>query len=159
MCVNVFVFGCVFVWLDGCEWSRVWVRTCGCFSHCNTWCYLMILSNSNQCLKLMRFIQSLLETTYWGKIWFVFDIWCIDMSCWSPNVITVTSQWGPWRLKSSASGLFAQRLFRRTSYKTSKLHVTGLCNGNVLVTRGFLSQWASNAKNISIWSRHHVTTE
>ena len=70
MCVNVFVFGCVCVWLDGCEWSRVWVRTCGCVSHCNTWCSLMISSNSNPCLKSMRFIQSLLETTYRGKICF-----------------------------------------------------------------------------------------
>ena len=40
------------------------------------------------------------------------------------------------------------RLFRRRSKKTSKLHVTGLCVGN--------SQRASNAENVSIWWRHHV---
>ena len=47
------------------------------------------------------------------------------------------------------------RLFRRRSKKTSKLRVTGLCEGNPLVTGGFPSQRASNAKNVSIWWRHH----
>ena len=37
-------------------------------------------------------------------------------------------------------------LFRRRSKKTSKLRVTGLCEGN--------SQRASNAGNVSIWWRH-----
>ena len=47
------------------------------------------------------------------------------------------------------------RLFRRRSKKTSKLHVTGLCEGNPPVTGGFLSQKASNAENASTWWRHH----
>ena len=46
-------------------------------------------------------------------------------------------------------------LFRRRSKKTSKLHVTGLCEGNSPVTGGFCTQKASNAENISIWWRHH----
>ena len=46
------------------------------------------------------------------------------------------------------------RLFRRRSKKTSKLCVTGLCEGNSLVTGEFPSQRASNAGNISIWRRH-----
>ena len=37
------------------------------------------------------------------------------------------------------------RLFRRRSKKTSKLHVTGLCAGNSPVTGEFPSQMASNA--------------
>ena len=37
------------------------------------------------------------------------------------------------------------RLFRRRSKKTSKLSVTGLCEGNPPVTDGFPSQRASNA--------------
>ena len=45
---------------------------------------------------------------------------------------------------------------RRSSKKTSKLRVTGLCEGNSPVTGEFLSQRASNAENGSIWWRHHV---
>ena len=37
-------------------------------------------------------------------------------------------------------------LFRRRSKKTSKLRVTGLCEGNPPVTGGFLSQRISNAE-------------
>ena len=47
------------------------------------------------------------------------------------------------------------RLFRRGSEKTSKLHVTGLCEVNSPVTGEFTAQRASNAKNASIWWRHH----
>ena len=47
------------------------------------------------------------------------------------------------------------RLFRRKSQKTSKLHVTGLCAGNSPVTGEFPAQMASNAENVSIWWRHH----
>ena len=45
------------------------------------------------------------------------------------------------------------RLFRRRSKETSKLLVTGLCEGNSLVK--FLAQRVSNAENVSIWWRHH----
>ena len=41
------------------------------------------------------------------------------------------------------------------SKKTSKLRVTGLCEGNSPVTGEFPAQRASNAKNVSIWWRHH----
>ena len=44
------------------------------------------------------------------------------------------------------------RLFRRTS----KLRVIGLCEGNPPVTGGFPSQSVSNAKNVSVWWRHHA---
>ena len=47
------------------------------------------------------------------------------------------------------------RLFRRRSKKTSKLHVTGLCAGNSPVTGEFSAQMGSNAENISIRWRHH----
>ena len=46
-------------------------------------------------------------------------------------------------------------LFRRSSKKTSNLRVTGLFAGNSPVTREFPAQRASNAKNGSIWWRHH----
>ena len=41
------------------------------------------------------------------------------------------------------------RLFKRKSKKTSKLHVTGLCEGNSPVTGEFAPQRASNAENVS----------
>ena len=48
------------------------------------------------------------------------------------------------------------RLFGRTSKKTSKLCVTGLCAGNSPGTGEFPAQMASNAENVSIWWRYHV---
>ena len=50
------------------------------------------------------------------------------------------------------------RLFRRRWKETSKLRVTGLCAGNSPVTGEFPAQIASNAENVSIWWRHHVTS-
>ena len=47
------------------------------------------------------------------------------------------------------------RLFRRTSKKTSKLRDTGLCDGNSPVTSEFPTQRASNKENDSSWWRHH----
>ena len=46
-------------------------------------------------------------------------------------------------------------LFRHRSKKTSKLCVTGLCEGNPQVTCEFPAQKASNAENVSIWWCHH----
>ena len=48
------------------------------------------------------------------------------------------------------------RLYRCRSKKTSKLRVTGLCEGNSPVSGEFSAQMASNAGNVSIWWRHHV---
>ena len=49
-----------------------------------------------------------------------------------------------------------RRLIRRTSKKTSKLCVTGLCAGNSPETGELPAQMASNAENVSIWWRHHA---
>ena len=48
-----------------------------------------------------------------------------------------------------------KRFFRRRSKKTSKLRVTGLCEGNSPVTGKFPAQRASTVENVSIWWRHH----
>ena len=48
-----------------------------------------------------------------------------------------------------------KRLFRRRSKKTSKLRITGLCEGNSPGTGEFPAQRASNAEKISNWWRHH----
>ena len=46
-------------------------------------------------------------------------------------------------------------LFRRRSKKTTKLCVTGLCEGNSPGTGEFPAQMASDSENVSIWWRHH----
>ena len=48
------------------------------------------------------------------------------------------------------------RLFWAKSKKTSKLRVTGLCEGNSPVTGEFPAQRASDAENDTIWWRHHM---
>ena len=48
------------------------------------------------------------------------------------------------------------RWFRRRSNKTSKLRVTGLCEGNSPVAVDFPVQMASTVENVSIWLRHHA---
>ena len=45
---------------------------------------------------------------------------------------------------------------RRRPNNTSKLCVTGLCEGNSLVTCEFPTQRGSDVENISIWWRHHA---
>ena len=50
------------------------------------------------------------------------------------------------------------RLFRRRSKKVAKLRVTGLCARNSPVTGEFPAQRDSNAENVSIWWRHHVSS-
>ena len=52
-----------------------------------------------------------------------------------------------------------KHLFRRKSKETSKLRVIGLCVGNSPATGEFPAQRASNAENVSIWWRHHVSHE
>ena len=44
---------------------------------------------------------------------------------------------------------------RHRSKKTSKLCVTGICEGNSPVPGEFPTQRASNTANVSIWWRHH----
>ena len=50
-------------------------------------------------------------------------------------------------------------LFRGRRKKTSKLSVTGLCEGNSPVTSEFPAQKASDAENVSIWWSHHVSAK
>ena len=54
-------------------------------------------------------------------------------------------------------GCLLNLLFRRRSNKTSKLRVTGLYEGNSPVTGEFPTQRNSDAENVSIWWRHHVS--
>ena len=45
------------------------------------------------------------------------------------SINKLTSQWAPWLLKSPACRLLVTSLFSRTSKKTSKVCVTGFCEG------------------------------
>ena len=74
------------------------------------------------------------------------------------QIITMTSQWARWCLKSPALLLFTQPFIRAQMKKTSKLRVTGLCEGNSPGTSEFPAQMASNVENVSIWWRHHDIT-
>ena len=50
-------------------------------------------------------------------------------------------------------------LFRHRPKKTSKLCITGLCEGNSPVTSEFPTKRASNAENVSIWWCYHDNTK
>ena len=77
-----------------------------------------------------------------------------------------TNEWPLlWRLNGCGSvsnhqphDCLLSRLFRHRSKKTSKLHVTGLCEGNSPGTAEFPAQRAINVENDSIWWRHHAIT-
>ena len=82
----------------------------------------------------------------------------------SENYWRITSRAFQWRhnerdgvSKHRRHDCLLNRLFKRRSKKTSKLRVTELSEGNQLVTGGLPLQSASNAENVSIWWRHHVT--
>ena len=58
--------------------------------------------------------------------------------------------------KSLAYQQFTQPFVQEQIKEKSKLHVTGLCEGNLPVTGEFPAQRTSNTENVSIWWRHHV---
>ena len=77
----------------------------------------------------------------------------------NPTRSTYTSQWRHNDHDSVSThqphDCLLNRLFRHRSKKTSKLRVTGLCEGNPPGTGEFPAQMASYAENFSIWWRHH----
>ena len=91
--------------------------------------------------------QSPSDKTAWHKI-----SWCLETS----KFVSSTLEWRHNGLDSVSNhqphDCLLNRLVRRRSKKTSKLRVTGLCEGN------FPAQMASNADNFSIWRRHHDVT-
>ena len=90
----------------------------------------------------------------------------IDMPCITENwlitlpiMVTITLRWRHNEHDGVSNheplDCLLKCLFRRTSKKTPKLRVTGLCEGIAPVTGEFPAQRASNAENVSIWWRHH----
>ena len=82
----------------------------------------------------------------------------VDFYVWFINIFTL---W--WRHNGCDSvsshqphDCLLNRLFSRRSKKTSKLRVTGLCEGNSQGTGEVPAQMASVAENVSIWWRHHA---
>ena len=87
--------------------------------------------------------------------------------CWDRNVPRNVAQLLQWRHNERDRvsndrhlDCFLNHLLRRRSKKTSKLRVTGLCEGNWPITGEFPAQRAIDAKNVSIWWSHrfHLMT-
>ena len=77
-----------------------------------------------------------ITVSYQSQIAFVF--WILKYSANGAHLITVTSLWARWRLKSpdvSIVDCLLNRLFGRRSKKTATPRVSRLCKGNSPVTR------------------------
>ena len=73
-------------------------------------------------------------------------------------LITMSSNWERWRLKSPASPLLTQPLIQAQIKENIKAPRHWPLCGNSPLTGEFPAQMASNAKIVSIWWRHHVST-
>ena len=105
----------------------------------------------------MTFLSKM-NTTTTGATYFqatptvvIFRTWAVT---WEP-LITMSSWWAQWRLKSPASRLFTQALNQAQIKENIKAPrhwpLWGEFNGD----RWIPAQRASNAENVSIWWRHH----
>ena len=81
-------------------------------------------------------------TSYWNEVALFLLQWCHN-ECHG-----ISNHW--------CLDCLLNRLFRHRSKKTSKLHITALCEGNSLVTSEFSARRASNGENVSIWWHHYV---
>ena len=71
------------------------------------------------------------------------------------DIITLTSKWPRWRLKSPASRLFTQPLIQTQIKENIKAPRHWPLCGEFTGTGEFPAQRASYAENVSIWWRHH----
>ena len=115
------------------------------------WDYLFFIFRTG------RWVPPLLHTTSVGyKIWMERCIW--QPYCFPGRVMyyndvimsAVASQ------TTSLTIVYSTIYSRHRSKKTSKLRVTGLCEGNSPVAGEFPAKRARNAENVPIWWRHHV---
>ena len=80
------------------------------------------------------------------------SLWWSVHSQWHYNDVMMSA------MASQITGVtivYSTFLLWRRSKKTSKIHVTGLCERNSPVTGEFPAQKASKAENVSIWWRIH----
>ena len=120
-----------------------WQLMAGCFNVGKNNKHAIIPVHNNS-------IKNRSKSQYQNSLWPWNAIWQHR----SGSILTLALQWhqngisNHWHLDC-----LRYCLFRHRSEKISKLHATGLCEGNPPVTGGFPSQKASNVEN-SIW-RHH----
>ena len=116
------------------------------------------IDNRSALVQQMVFVLQVILWRKWNLFkWYHIVIW--RFCCFLINVFVLPLQW----CHNGCDGVsnhqphdcLLNRLFKRRSKKTPKLHVTGLCEGNSLVTGEFPIQMASNTENVSIWWHHH----
>ena len=73
-----------------------------------------------------------------------------------PEIITLTSQWPRWSLKSPASRLFTQSFIQTQMKENIKAPRHWPLCGEFTGTGEFPAQRDSNAENVSIWWHHRV---
>ena len=73
-------------------------------------------------------------------------------------IITVTSKWAWWRIKSPVSRLFAKQAIRAEIKENIKVTHNWSLWGEFTGDRWIPRTKASNAENVSIWWRHHDGT-
>ena len=122
-------------------------------------CKLLEYFNGNQ-LNNLESYKYIIQVT----IWIIITYPCIsDFNGFHTNILLISLQWhhngGNGISNHHPHDCLLNCLFSCRSKKTSKLHVTGLCVGNSVVTSEFHPQRASNMENVSIWWCHHVTCE
>ena len=116
-------------------------------------------------ISLIKLFAWNLQRSFRGCFLVVVNCWIYIVSRWWHTCglfhnVLVSSQWR----HSDCNGVSNQRLlygllnrlFRRRSKKTSKLRVTGLCEGNSPGTGEFPAQRASGKDNVSIWLHYYV---
>ena len=103
---------------------------------CDAWEYVGVMRN-----RILRNSQGYRNMMTWNLSWYqVHVVYSVS--------ITVTSPWAEWRLILTESWLFTQPFVQVEIKKTSKLRVTGLCEGNSPVTGEFHTQRAHNADDV-----------
>ena len=108
-----------------------------------------------------------LNTSIWVKSWWLcFICWKISPACGTGGIVLWASAMDYNDMYHNEHNGVSNHLphncllnclFRRRSKKTSKLRITGLCEGNSPVTSEFPAQKASNVENVSIsWCHHGI---
>ena len=106
---------------------------------------------SRNCILTSSYVYMHVWRYQLSKSWF----WKLSQALWCEAIMSALSgHYSDVIMSIMASQItiltIVYGLFKLNSQKTSKLRVTGLCEGNSLVTG------ASNAENVSIWWCHHV---
>ena len=124
-------------------------------------------ANSDKYIVKMSYFgcQYIFKTTgqcnIFQELWVLFTIrWVLLWLCTS-WMTPISLEWRHNGLDSVSNhqphDCLLNRIFRRRSKKTSKLRVTGLCEGNSPGTGEFPAQMASNSENVSIWWAFHAS--